>query len=68
MVHVMHFHIIILDYIQYFPFIGVAMTEKKDFTRAVDYFSKALQINPNHEPSQKHLKSARMQQMKKEQN
>ena len=41
------------------------MTKKERFSEAVDYFSQALKLNPNHVPSQKHLKSAKLELAKK---
>ena len=40
------------------------MAEKSNFAKAVEMFSRALQINPDHTPSQRHLQGAKAQLQK----
>lgn len=46
---------------------GVVRASEGDFDVAIQLFSKALELDPNHEPARKYLHEARLQQMNERQ-
>ena len=45
----------------FFQSAGVAMTKKQNFKEALKLFSRALELNPEHGPSQKHYTALQKQ-------